>query len=352
MTSMQMMPVDLLQNTDEWLQWRRGGIGASDVPTILGRNPWKTAYRLWQEKVGIIEPEDLSNNPRVQRGNQYEDEARVLFENRYKVFAMAMCGQGIGDNAHVRVSYDGLFNQGDRVINLEIKCPGDKKLQSLQEKLAAATLAPSDSIQVRNDGAQVTREGLEKLGFGHYWDQTQYQMMLANAGLTCLWIYNVNTKEGTALWIYADSDSWGEMMNAVNAFWMNVVEQNAPELDPDRDVLTADALDEESKQAFLAAEIQYLNAEKELKALKAQMDSVEETMAAARETMTAQMGNYGRAEGAHGAKVARFYRKGNIDWKKAFNEVAPDFDENALESFRKPGADTVRVTTKSAARLH
>ena len=32
----------LHQNTPEWHQWRRQGIGASDAPVIMGETPFKT----------------------------------------------------------------------------------------------------------------------------------------------------------------------------------------------------------------------------------------------------------------------------------------------------------------------
>lgn len=38
------------KNRAEWLELRGTGVTASDVPTVLGLNPWKTRYALWQEK--------------------------------------------------------------------------------------------------------------------------------------------------------------------------------------------------------------------------------------------------------------------------------------------------------------
>lgn len=36
---------------DEWLAWRRGGIGASDVAAIVGLSPWASPYTVWLDKV-------------------------------------------------------------------------------------------------------------------------------------------------------------------------------------------------------------------------------------------------------------------------------------------------------------
>lgn len=47
---------------ESWLAERRKGIGASDAPVVLGVSPWKKPYELWAEKVGILDPEDISKH--------------------------------------------------------------------------------------------------------------------------------------------------------------------------------------------------------------------------------------------------------------------------------------------------
>ena len=48
-------------------------IGGSDIGTILGLNPWKSAYTLWAEKSGRIEPEDISDKEAVWWGTNMEE---------------------------------------------------------------------------------------------------------------------------------------------------------------------------------------------------------------------------------------------------------------------------------------
>jgi putative phage-type endonuclease len=38
----------------EWLNWRRQGIGGSDVATIMGASPWSSLWSLWADKVGLL----------------------------------------------------------------------------------------------------------------------------------------------------------------------------------------------------------------------------------------------------------------------------------------------------------
>ena len=42
---------------EEWLKYRTGGIGGSDVSIIAGINPFKSVHQLWLEKTGQAGPE-------------------------------------------------------------------------------------------------------------------------------------------------------------------------------------------------------------------------------------------------------------------------------------------------------
>lgn len=37
---------------EEWLQYRRCGIGGSDASVVMGENPWRSVLQLWEEKTG------------------------------------------------------------------------------------------------------------------------------------------------------------------------------------------------------------------------------------------------------------------------------------------------------------
>lgn len=67
------------RNREQWLKARKRFIGGSDVSCILGLNPYKTNVQLFREKKGLVEPDDLSDNPLVQYGTQAEEHIRALF---------------------------------------------------------------------------------------------------------------------------------------------------------------------------------------------------------------------------------------------------------------------------------
>ncbi|MCE5319423.1 MAG: YqaJ viral recombinase family protein [Parachlamydia sp.] len=65
--------INLEQNTPEWLEFRRGKIGASDAPIIMGVSPYRTAYELYLDKTeGITQ----AKNEAMKRGSFLEDDAR------------------------------------------------------------------------------------------------------------------------------------------------------------------------------------------------------------------------------------------------------------------------------------
>lgn len=46
---------------EEWLEWRRSDVTASDVASLFGLSPFKSALRLWAEKTGRTEPDGETN---------------------------------------------------------------------------------------------------------------------------------------------------------------------------------------------------------------------------------------------------------------------------------------------------
>ena len=66
-------------NETEWHKIRSNKLGGSDIGTLLGFNKYKTAYELWQEKTGKVQPQDISNNPAIIRGKAAERHLIGLF---------------------------------------------------------------------------------------------------------------------------------------------------------------------------------------------------------------------------------------------------------------------------------
>lgn len=69
----------------EWLEARRGGIGASDVAAILGRDRFRSPWAVWQEKVDLL-PDEEEGEPRfpskpAEMGHRHEETVAGLFRD-------------------------------------------------------------------------------------------------------------------------------------------------------------------------------------------------------------------------------------------------------------------------------
>lgn len=67
-------------SNDDWLRIRTKSIGGSDCGAILGMNKYESPLSLYNKKIGLIEPEDISDKLPVRFGNWNEDLVAKLFE--------------------------------------------------------------------------------------------------------------------------------------------------------------------------------------------------------------------------------------------------------------------------------
>ena len=74
---------DLEQGSSEWHAWRKGVIGASDAPKIMGENPWGSRSSLLDEKLGLVR--EFQGNAKTREGNSFEGDARKSLESKYKM---------------------------------------------------------------------------------------------------------------------------------------------------------------------------------------------------------------------------------------------------------------------------
>lgn len=75
------MPVEkrIFTTREEWLEARKNHIGGSDASACVGMNPYKDNVQLWEEKIGLAVPEDISEKDYVQYGTRAEMHLRELF---------------------------------------------------------------------------------------------------------------------------------------------------------------------------------------------------------------------------------------------------------------------------------
>jgi putative phage-type endonuclease len=102
-------PVRGVQFTDraEWMAWRKGGIGASDVAGILGLSPWASPWSVWASKVGLTGEQEA--NEAMEAGHWLELAIGPWFAHKT---GLHLAGQQLavehGTHSHHRATLDGL----------------------------------------------------------------------------------------------------------------------------------------------------------------------------------------------------------------------------------------------------
>ena len=66
------MTVTSTTDRAEWLAWRRGGIGASDIAGILGISPWSSPFAVWAEKLNLLPDDELDDDDPREFGRRAE----------------------------------------------------------------------------------------------------------------------------------------------------------------------------------------------------------------------------------------------------------------------------------------
>lgn len=204
------------QGSQEWLNWRDQGTGASEVVVLVDQCPYKTKHQLYLEKKGLIEVEDLNRNPNVLRGKRCESKIRDYLINNFNTPIEVLCGED-ENHPHRKVSYDGVllanFNNVVRPVPVEIKAP---------------------CKSVYNDVV----ENLEKSeAFLHHVWQLQYQMALLDSPYGYLVFYCEFSNRIKIFTVYPDYDMQKKAIDLVDEFHYSYIEKNIePPLDPDRDV--------------------------------------------------------------------------------------------------------------------
>ena len=107
----------LEQGSAEWLNWRRGVIGASEAAIIMGENRWKGRQQLIDEKRGLIEP--FSGNAATREGHVLEEHARRALEKKSREKLTATIVQDVYE-PFLAASLDAINSSKDQIY--EIKC--------------------------------------------------------------------------------------------------------------------------------------------------------------------------------------------------------------------------------------
>ena len=110
------------EKTKEWHELRKTGIGGSEVASIVGLSPWRSAVSLWAEKTGLLPREEIKNDA-VEWGVRLEAVVLDKLEDEHpelKVF------RNVGSWTHSERQWqisnpDAIFEQDGKYGIIEVK---------------------------------------------------------------------------------------------------------------------------------------------------------------------------------------------------------------------------------------
>lgn len=116
-----------MTSRDEWLAWRREGIGASDIGALMGLSPYASPTSLYYEKVGLLD-DDRPDSDRLRIGRSMEPVLASEFHERTGLYCSAMQSQWVHpEHPFARCTLDGLASEapdGDPLGVVEFKTDG------------------------------------------------------------------------------------------------------------------------------------------------------------------------------------------------------------------------------------
>jgi len=280
--------VKLVQGSTESHQHRRAHRNASETPIVLGVSPWQRPYQLWQHKLGLVEP-DVT--PAMLRGTQLEPAARAAYEAHTGLVMQPL----VILEGEYSASLDGMTLGSERIV--EIKCPVKGRDSTLWKAVEAGRLPE------------------------HYAWQVQHQLMVTKAAVADVFVFDGG--EGVVFRVAPDPSTWPQIHAAWDAFMRSVTNKSAPPL-TDRDTRLRD------DPEWLRAAAAYLELRTEHEVLSTRLDEAKSQLV--------ELTSHAREHGG-GVTVARFLKKGSVDYKRV-----PELTGVDVEQYRGAGREEVRVT--------
>ena len=281
------MNIELIQNTHEWLEFRRKKIGASDAPVILEVSPWKTPYQLWIEKTSGT-PSITTHHQK--RGLELEELARQTFEKKTGtiMFPKVVLHPSFD---WMMASLDGIDIDGQAIV--EIKCPGPSDHES-----AKAGKIPEKYIP-------------------------QLQHQLAVTGLQWAYYFSFDGTDGVIVEIERDEVFIAKMIELEQVFWGYIETCTPPPLN-EKDFVNHE--DEE----WLQTSKKWLDIQSQIESLENQEKGLREHLISLADGKNSQGG---------GLRISRSMRKGTVQYSQI-----PQLKEVDLEKYRKGPSEVWRLT--------
>jgi putative phage-type endonuclease len=203
-----MTVTEALESRAEWLRWRRSGIGASDLPAILGISPWASPFSVWADKLGLLPDDDLDDDDPREFGRRAEVMVAPWFADRT---GLALASEQLW-----------LTNPDEPWM---LATP-DAMVVTMPEERLLDTFGPRPDLALG---------GLEiKTDYGKPWDeipahyQAQGQWQMAVAGWPKVWFAVLHGRRFRVYDLERDQADIDLMVQRASSFWHDHVLAGVP----------------------------------------------------------------------------------------------------------------------------
>lgn len=193
------MPViELIQGSDQWKEYRKKRIMATDSPIILESSPFKSRLQLWEEKLDLRPPEQL--NEAMRRGTMLELPARELASIELNMAFNPLVYES-DKYPWMAASLDGISSCGKYI--LEIKAPKEA----------------------------THRQAIDQIIPEYYLDQMQHQMLVMGVENCFYASYRPENHEWplVIIEVKADAEKQAEIIEKGFEFYTQMCTMTAPE---------------------------------------------------------------------------------------------------------------------------
>ncbi len=275
---------EFIQGSEEWLNFRKTKITATDASVIMGASHWKTKQQLYQEK--ISDETQLFTNERMQRGIDLEPIARDLYciQSGHEVFPRVIVKDW------QMASLDGFSDCGKYLV--EIKCPGEK-----DHAIALSGKVPD-----------------------HYYPQLQHQMHVC--GVEMMDYFSFDGNNGVIVEVFRDDEYIEKMIVEEKKFYDCLMNKTPPE-PSESDYIERD------DELWTSCAMKWKNLKETMKELEKEEEDL-------RKQLIFLAGESNTKGG--GISLCQVTRKGNVDYAKI-----PELKNVDLEQYRKSGSTCWRI---------
>ena len=284
--------VNLQQGSDQWLEYRKNGIGASEYPAIIGKSNFSSREDVIEGKLGVNQ-------------KKLSDYTKRIFDQGHEI------------EAHVRTDLN-----GSGMYNLQPVVCEYLENPRLFASLDGYCEETKTLIEVKST---TRKEVLDEVNSGKipelYYHQMQYQMFVMGLSVSILIVVNTTTRERKTLRVEADIAKFPE------------IRKNAE-----------DFLAEVDNRKKILGQVEYDTDAQRLEAVTASIKSLEEKIKSLEDEKKFLADGLLRKYNAFVLSTPRMTveyceRQGSVDYK-----AIPELAGIDLEKYRKKPSSYIKVT--------